>query len=74
MVNVTLVTKNAAPNKVVVRVIKFAAERPDIMEDGPPPMPKAPPPSDRCSKMAPMSAKQISRWRMRTAWMNMERA
>jgi hypothetical protein len=24
--------------------------------------------------MAPMSAKQISRWRMRTAWMNMERA
>jgi hypothetical protein len=61
-VNVKDVKKNAPARIVVVRVMKVVAERPDIMLEGPPPMPSAPPPSDRCNKIAPIKKRQINKW------------
>jgi hypothetical protein len=61
-VSVSDVTKKAPAKIVVVRVMKVVAERPDIMLDGPPPIPSAPPPSERCNKIAPIKNKQINKW------------
>lgn len=61
-VRVSEVKKKAPAKIVVVRVINVVAERPDIILVGPPPMPKAPPPSERCNKIAPIRKRQINKW------------
>lgn len=62
IVRAMLVAKKIVPKIDVVRVMKFAADLPDIKPLGPPPIPKAPPPSDFCNKTEPIRAIQITKW------------
>ena len=54
------VAKNSAARMAVVRVRRFAEPRTVIRPPALPPMPR-PPPSERCSRITPISAKTIMR-------------
>src|SRR5262245_28498551 len=60
-----LVAKNAAASPAVTRVRKLAAPRPVMKPPPPPPMPRAPP-SERCSSTAPIRARAIRIWMIKS--------
>src|SRR5207248_735994 len=62
----TEVTKKQAARIAVVRVRRFAVERPVMKPDMPPPPMPSPPPSLFCRRTTPTSATAMSRWTTRT--------